>query len=885
MPISSSAGKKFHADNEAEFGRFIKGASYICGHNIIDFDLQYIKEYVERAGISMVIDTLCWSTLLFPQKPYHKLLKDDKLQVDELNNPLNDAIKAMELFVDEVMAFEGLKLSMKVIYYSLLKDILCFKDFFQYLNFRDKADNLVSLIRQEFQNKICESVNLEAVITEYPIELAYCLALIATDDKESIMPYWVQKKYPKVNTIQLYLRGMPCKQGCAYCRENFNIHTHLKKKFGYDSFRTYEGEPLQEKATKAAVEGKSLLAIFPTGGGKSITFQLPALIAADNVSGLTIVISPLQSLMKDQVDNLCQLGIADAVTVNGLLNPLERADALERVENGRASILYISPESLRSKTIERLLLGRNIVRFVIDEAHCFSSWGQDFRVDYLYIGEFIAKMQEKKNIKIPVSCFTATAKQKVISDIKEYFKKTLDIELELFSTNATRTNLRYEVLYRKDDAEKYTTLRSLIEQKDCPTIVYASRTKKTVELAEMLRTDGFNARAFHGKMSSDEKVENQEKFIQGKVQIIVATSAFGMGVDKKDVKLVVHYDISDSLENYVQEAGRAGRDQNLQAECYVLFNEGDLDKHFILLNQTKLSIGEIQQVWTAIKELTRENNRVCCSALEIARKAGWDNSGTDVETRVKTAISALETSEYIKRGQNSPRVYADSIQVRNMQEARLIIDKSNVLTDKQKEYAVRIVTALISSRSRSKNKTEETESRVDYLADILAIDKRDVIDTINILRDEGVLANDHEMAAFVDCSSLRTNVKNSVLHKFLRLEEFLMSQLQQVGFRVQYKYLNEEALNNGISFSTVSNIKLLLNFWVIKGYIKKPTGDISNTVFMEPLDTIEQLRKRYDTRAKIAEFIHQLFVDKAKENIKERKQVSDTYVTISFAIQ
>ena len=146
--------------------------------------------------------------------------------------------------------------------------------------------------------------------------------------------------------------------------------------------------------------------------------------------------------MKDQVDNLENRGIADAVTINGLLSPIERAEAIDRVESGLASILYISPESLRSVTIERLFLSRHIARFVIDEAHCFSAWGQDFRVDYLYIGDFIRELQEKKGdgCKIPVSCFTATAKQKVISDIKEYFKNKLDIELELFATSASRTN-------------------------------------------------------------------------------------------------------------------------------------------------------------------------------------------------------------------------------------------------------------------------------------------------------------------------------------------------------------------------------------------------------------------------------------------------------------
>src|SRR5690606_34609488 len=239
------------------------------------------------------------------------------------------------------------------------------------------------------------------------------------------------RNYPKVERIMFFLRSNPCLTGCKYCNQALDIHKGLKNYFGFDTYRTYAGEPLQESAVQAAVDNKSLLAVFPTGGGKSITFQVPALMAGENVKGLTVVISPLQSLMKDQVDNLERIGITDAVTINGLLDPIERAKSIERILDGRASILYISPESLRSKTTEKLLLGRKIIRFVIDEAHCFSSWGQDFRVDYLYIADFIKLLQENKSLSepIPVSCFTATAKQKVIEDIAAYFKEKLAIEL------------------------------------------------------------------------------------------------------------------------------------------------------------------------------------------------------------------------------------------------------------------------------------------------------------------------------------------------------------------------------------------------------------------------------------------------------------------------
>ena len=855
---------KLHSSVPGEMICFLKGNEFICGHNILKHDAKYAAEIIESAGITRIIDTLYLSPLLFPQKPYHALLKDDKLQQDELNNPLNDAMKAMELFFDEADSFNKLSERRKKIYYTLLGTTREFCDFFIYLNYSCQEPNVVALIKDEFKGMICENVDLEGIIKKYPIELAYCLASISVADKESILPFWVRKNFLQIEQLFKILRGTPCKEECSYCKYAFDIHFHLKQKYNYDNFRSYNGEPLQEKAVLAAVHNKSLLAIFPTGGGKSITFQLPALMAGETEKGLTVVISPLQSLMKDQVDNLSRMGIADAVTINGLLNAVERSEALERVEKGIASMLYISPESLRSKTIERLLWGRNVVRFVIDEAHCFSSWGQDFRVDYLYIGDFIRRLQEKKNTRIPVSCFTATAKQKVISDIREYFKQKLELDLELFTTSAARTNLRYEVLLRETDNEKYSTLRSLIEQKNCPTIVYVSRTKRTVELAERLCGDGFNAKAFHGKLDSKEKIKNQEAFICGEVQIIVATSAFGMGVDKKDVKLVIHYDISDSLENYVQEAGRAGRDQNIQAECYVLFNESDLDKHFILLNQTKLSINEIQQIWKGIKDLTKVRKRICCSPLELARQAGWEDSNIDIETKVKTAISALETAGYIRRGQNCPRVYADSIQYKHAREIVELIDESNNFNERQKEHAKRIIKKLISSRSRANAGNEEAESRVDYIADHLGITKAEVIETIEIMREEGILANEKELTAYVKIGEGRNRSKN-ILKKFTELEAYLITLLNDEKTRFQYKEINELAIEQGIKASAVNNIRLILYFWIIKGYIKKPIGETANGMNIEVQTDYDTFQNRFEKRGRLAEFIDEYLSDRAKE--------------------
>ena len=814
-------GAVMHTQSAQEFNAFVSECDVLCGHNIIKHDLKYLN--LQRKHI--VIDTLPLSPLLFPKKPYHRLLKDDKLQVDELNNPVNDAKKARDLFFDEVAAWGQLSVGKQKIFQSLLSDTREFKGFLEYLSTTENTitsqhteQEFGMLIREEFRGLICGSANIEAVAKHYPIELAYSLALIGADDLMSMTPPWVMHSYPKVGNVMNFLRNAPCGK-CEYCKQRLDAHSGLKEFFGYDEFRVFDGVPMQQQAVEAAIRGESLLTIFPTGGGKSLTFQLPALMAGRNIHGLTVVISPLQSLMKDQVDNLADRGVTDAVTINGLLDPMERAMAIEQVAGGTANLLYIAPEMLRSKTIERLLLSRNVVRFVIDEAHCFSAWGQDFRTDYLFIGDFIRNLQEKKLQKqsIAVSCFTATAKQKVVSDICDYFKLKLGIDLQIFAANAERRNLRYSVLHAETEDEKYIQLRSLILGHRCPSIVYASRTKRTKDLAQRLRRDGIAALPFNGKMESAEKVANQNAFMSGEVQVIVATSAFGMGVDKKDVGLVIHYDISDSLENYIQEAGRAGRDPQMQADCYVLYSDSDLDKHFLLLNQTKLSISEIQQVWKAVKDLTTKHDKVSCSPLEIARQAGWtDDDGNDIETRVKGAITALEEAGFIRRGSNVPHIFATSIKVQSMDEARSRLMTSSLFDETTREEAARIIRSLISSRATAGGRGAEAESRIDYLADILGMTKETVVRSVNLMRQEGILADAQDMKAYLD----RGNVCR-LLDEFLRLEHFLLETIPEDSHTISYKKLNADAQAADNPRCTVKTIRTLLHFLSTRGYVYK----------------------------------------------------------------
>lgn len=886
-----SDGSPFHSNSIAGFVTFLRGTEFICGHNVFNHDIKYIGNIINDAGINAanVIDTLFLSPLLFPTRPYHALLKDDKLQSDEANNPVNDCLKAKNLFYDEITAFVQTEELLKDIFYLLLHDQKEFFAFFRFIAYANPNRDVEMLIRQKFHNEICEHIDLAKIIGERPIELAYCLSLIGSfiDNKKthSITPSWILKNYPEVERLMFLLRNRPCISGCSYCNNALDIHKGVKRFFGFESFRSYGGEPLQEKAVKAAIDNKSLLAVFPTGGGKSITFQVPALMSGESSKGLTIIISPLQSLMKDQVDNLEKIGITEAVTINGLLDPIERAKSFERVADGSASILYVSPESLRSKTIERLILGRKIVRFVIDEAHCFSSWGQDFRVDYLYIGDFIKLIQEKKNLEdgIPVSCFTATAKLKVIEDIQSYFREKLSLELELFTSKASRTNLQYKVYEKGDEEEKYLAARNLIEEKNCPSIIYVSRTRKAYLLAERLAKDGFNAKPFHGKMDKQEKSENQDSFINGDTQIMVATSAFGMGVDKKDVGMVIHYEISDSLENYVQEAGRAGRDENIEADCFVLFNEEDLGKHFILLNQTKLSIKEIQQIWKAIKDITRFRLTVSNSALEIARKAGWDDNVVEIETRVTTAIAALEEAGYLKRGQNMPQVFANSILSKNAQEAIDKINSSERFEEKQKEQGVRIIKKLFSSKSRRQSNDEAAESRIDYISDHLGIVKYDVINIVNLLREEKILADAKDLTAFIKKGENK-NRSLTTVETFSKIENFLLPLIDQQEKTFHLKELNELVELKGCDDVNTSKIKTVINFWAIKNWIKQQHLEYSKNHFaVVSLHPKEVLKEKLEKRYELAKFIVEFLYEKTMFNISQ-VDVNKEELLVEFSV-
>lgn len=332
----------------------------------------------------------------------------------------------------------------------------------------------------------------------------------------------------------------------------------LKTYFGYDSFR--DG---QEQIIDAILSGRDVMAVMPTGAGKSICYQLPALMS----EGVSIVISPLISLMKDQVTALVQSGIR-AAYLNSSLTFAQMNRAEGNMRQGMYKIIYVAPERLEMPSFLEACSHLNITLVTVDEAHCVSQWGQDFRPGYLKIADFIDKLPKRPT----VAAFTATAtdivKRDVISALRLH-------EPFCLTTGFDRKNLRFEVRNARP-SQKYDELREIISRyPDSCGIVYCSSRKNVEEVCERLQKDGYSAARYHAGLSDAERRQSQEDFIYDRIRIIVATNAFGMGIDKSDVAYVVHYNMPKDIESYYQEAGRAGRDGS-PAECVMLFTPQDI---------------------------------------------------------------------------------------------------------------------------------------------------------------------------------------------------------------------------------------------------------------------------------------------------------------------
>ncbi|HAQ1992190.1 TPA: DNA helicase RecQ [Enterococcus faecium] len=358
----------------------------------------------------------------------------------------------------------------------------------------------------------------------------------------------------------------------------------LKQYFGYDEFR-----PGQKEIIQKVIDQENVLGIMPTGSGKSICYQLPALL----LDGLTVVVSPLISLMKDQVDAANQLGIP-ATFINSSLDGYETARRFQEIDRQQYRLLYIAPERFIMPDFIQAMKRWNVRMIAIDEAHCISQWGHDFRPSYLQMANQLDQLPNRPVIV----ALTATATVQVAADIKRLLKIPENNHIQ---TGFERENLRFQVI--KDQKKEQYLIEYLKINKNQSGIIYAATRKEVDRLYHLLKKFDFSVGRYHGGLNENERTEMQEAFLYDRLQLIVATNAFGMGINKSNVRFVIHYQIPGSLEAYYQEAGRAGRD-GLSSEAILLFSPQDIQVQKFFIQQSQREEGQKQKEYEKLKAMT-----------------------------------------------------------------------------------------------------------------------------------------------------------------------------------------------------------------------------------------------------------------------------------------
>ena len=752
--------------NLQRLDRTAEGAQFVVGHNIIAFDLPHLEALNPHLSLLKLpaVDTLRLNPLAFPRHPYHHLVKhykDGGLVRRQINDPLLDSKLAVEAFANQLgkLAEAPPELLTAWHWLTTVENGAGFDLVFSTVrrDARPTWEEARVAIERRLEGQVCEfkarSIVDAAGERDWP--LAYVLAWLSVAGTNSVMPPWVLFQFPEASRILKQLRDTPCHQpDCQWCQERNDPTRELTRWFGFERFRPEpadrDGTPLQEKIVQKAMLGENLLAILPTGAGKSICYQVPALSRYDKTGSLTVVISPLVALMADQVANLEKQGINSCVTVNGLLSMPERRDALDRIRLGEASILLISPEQLRSRSLRSALEQRQIGAWVLDEAHCLSKWGQDFRPDYRYIGRFIQRRRDGDDPP-PILCLTATAKPDVKQEIIDYFQETLRINLDLIDGGTERTNLQFGVIQTTEAlklAHLYDTMESYLPSDlEGGAIIYCATRSNAEKVSQFLNTKGTQADHFHAGLTPERKKQVQDDFIEGRLRAIAATNAFGMGIDKPDVRLVIHADIPGSLENYLQEAGRAGRD-NDAAHCVLLYTNKDNERQYGMTARSRLTHREINAVLKSLRNLDRKkrmNGEVIATTGEILLQDDEHeflrDTATD-DTKVRTAISWLEEATILSRHENDVNIFPASLQVQSMEQARQHVYTLENADHLYKQRLLQIVRRLVNADSAEGITTDE-------LSGITGLTSEGIRNAMTDLARIGLVSNDTILTAYV----------------------------------------------------------------------------------------------------------------------------------------
>jgi len=786
--------EKASPDEKEQLEQFCGKAKYLLGHGIIDKGLPQLRK--AAPGLKLVkkpvIDTLFLSPFILQERSVLENYRDVNVarigrkflsQCDNFRWQLNKSSQKLEIF-RSLLAIDNNLPGMVELF-----DLLGVRP----LPPANVYDTLIAVLKTHVCSTALQQIVglLQGGADHLP--MAYAAPCLISKDDKVILPSWMRESdslHSVAAFLDLLRPHLSCDDSdCLYCSRNTRLHSFLQNYWGFKNFKnspaSADGSSLQGKVASAAAWDESFFAVLPTGAGKSLCFQLPAIMRFFQRGKLTIIFSPLQALMVDQVQNfLAKTGTLLAAALRGNMSMPARRAVLAAVRTGEIALLYISPEQLRNEGVVRLLASREIGAWVFDEAHCLSGWGHDFRPDYLYTMRFIREFDGRVSSgSAPVQCFTGTAKKNVAEEIAGFLRNELGREVLEFYGGHARSNLIFSAKRVKEEDKKPTLLAAVRGQENLSgsVIIYCSRQKVVDNITKFLQKEGVQVEPFHAGLSAAKKKRAQQRFLSGKTPVICATNAFGMGIDKDDVRLVIHYGISSSLEYYVQEVGRAGRDDKL-ARGLIIYSEDDLEEPFKMGGFSRISHFEISRILMGLVQCAGEKESFSITPRELMYAIDGKAArlaGRDVPTRVNVAAFWLEKAGFLERNENDVQVFQGQAAGSMEEIATMVSHRLQHRPQWQREQWMNIVSFLGYDRHKDFMSADGKEIQRYFLGvgdgpDDLFIGQH-VMQTLESIAGEGLLLKDAQYVATLADNCLAeferiAKVEMSFLNTLMSLE-------------------------------------------------------------------------------------------------------------------